>query len=113
TTRQVLRQSGSPEGLANAYPLKVVDIELPPLRARQHDMVSLANGVLDRLNVVYGRHMELHGDTLALLSRYDWPGNVRELVNALRHAVLRGDESVLRDELEARLTPPPTVCQTA
>jgi DNA-binding NtrC family response regulator len=113
TTRQVLRQPGSPEGLADAHPLKVVDIELPPLRARRHDMVSLANGMLDRFNTAYGRHVKLQGDTLALLSRYDWPGNVRELVDALRHAVLRGDESDLRHELEVRLTPPPAACQTA
>jgi DNA-binding NtrC family response regulator len=113
TTGRMLRQSGSVGGLEDADLLKVVDVILPPLRARRHDIVSLVVGLLAQYNAAYGRRTVLRADTLAALSEYEWPGNVRELAGAIRQAVIAGDESVLRRELKARSSRPPSVWQTA
>src|SRR5262249_48771397 len=94
-------------------PLKVLDIELPPLRARRHEIAGLTTRLLAQLNAAYGCHVELEAETFATLSQYDWPGNFRELTEALRRVVRRGDDSALRRELESRLTRLPSACRTA
>jgi nitrogen regulation protein NR(I) len=71
------------------YRLKVVTIELPPLRARQSDIPLLCDYFLS----LYSReiHIENPGITDAakeILSRHSWPGNVRELGNAIKKALI-------------------------
>ncbi|HEU4631539.1 MAG TPA: sigma-54 dependent transcriptional regulator [Gemmatimonadaceae bacterium] len=71
------------------YRLTVVPIELPPLRARQRDVVVLARHFLARSAAEYG--VPIAGFTQAAerqLRERDWPGNVRELRNAVERAVL-------------------------
>src|SRR5262245_10866851 len=107
TTRQMLLQPGSAGGLTDVHPFRVVDIEWPPLRTRRHEIVHLASDRLRQLNAAYGRDFELRAETFTILSEYEWPGNVRELTDLLRQAVISGDESALRHELEGRLPRPP------
>lgn len=71
------------------FRLKVVEIEVPPLRERPGDIPILADHLLAKI-----RH-KLHRDVLAiadealeLLGSYRWPGNVRELENALTRAAV-------------------------
>ncbi|MDA1194131.1 MAG: sigma-54 dependent transcriptional regulator [Planctomycetota bacterium] len=72
--------------------LNVIELDLPPLRARREDIPLLAAHILRR----HGHgDCALPGDALAALGRYDWPGNVRELEGLLRAAVLLGDGLVL------------------
>jgi two-component system nitrogen regulation response regulator NtrX len=86
------------------YRLRVVTIELPPLRAHKEDIPLLAEAFLQ----MHGAKLRRGGlnearaaastphlthQALAALERYDWPGNVRELKNALERALVlaRGD----------------------
>src|SRR5262245_58338018 len=74
------------------YRLRVVELEMPPLRARREDIPLLAHAFLDRSSRRMGR--ELKGFTNAAMDRltsYQWSGNVRELENELeRIAALAG-----------------------
>ena len=79
------------------YRIKVVPIEIPPLRERTGDIQPLVEHFL---NVYRNRlHTEmpvLHPDTMRLLESYPWPGNIRELENVIHRALLVCDGSVLR-----------------
>jgi NtrC-family two-component system response regulator AlgB len=71
------------------YRLNVIQVEIPPLRERPDDIVSLANGLL----IFFGKncHKTLSGFTdeaMSLLKSYPWPGNVRELRNIVERAVI-------------------------
>jgi len=71
------------------YRLNVIQIEIPPLRERPDDTVSLA----ERLLAFYGRsnHRSFGGFTpeaLEALKRYRWPGNIRELSNVVERAAI-------------------------
>ncbi len=77
------------------FRLKVVVLEVPPLRARPSDIPLLADHFLRVYSEENGKH--LHGFTPrareALLA-YPWPGNVRELQHAIEQAVVlcEGDQ---------------------
>lgn len=71
------------------YRLNVVQLDVPPLRARRSDVPLLARHFLRKYAEENGR--EIVGfDTKALraLRVYPWPGNVRELENAIERAVV-------------------------
>ena len=81
------------------YRLRVVTIELPPLRERREDIPILVPFLLDKLRRETGRGVEVIPDAaMELLLRHPWPGNVRELENALRRAVLLSPGRVLLPE---------------
>jgi two-component system response regulator HupR/HoxA len=79
------------------YRLRVVEIELPPLRERRSDIPLLAHHFLDEASKRMGRR--LRGFTNAAMDRlvaHGWSGNVRELENEIeRIAALAGDEDVV------------------
>jgi transcriptional regulator with PAS, ATPase and Fis domain len=81
------------------YRLRVVTIELPPLRSHKEDIAALAEAFLQLYGTRLGRTSRLTKEALAALDRYDWPGNVRELKNALERAMVlsRGDEVGVND----------------
>jgi DNA-binding NtrC family response regulator len=69
------------------YRLRVVPIEIPPLRERREDIEPLATFLLARVGARQGRALRFSPDALRLLLKHSWPGNVRELENALEYAV--------------------------
>ncbi|MGB5161432.1 MAG: sigma-54 dependent transcriptional regulator [Thermoanaerobaculia bacterium] len=69
------------------YRLRVVPIEVPPLRKRREDIEPLARSLLARVGARHDRSVRLSPDAMRALLRYSWPGNVRELENALEYAV--------------------------
>ncbi|WP_157216255.1 sigma-54-dependent transcriptional regulator [Flavisphingomonas formosensis] len=93
------------------YRLAVVQLTIPPLRARAGDVPALARHLLARIAAQPGmRRLGISDDALALLMAYDWPGNVRQLQNALfRAAVLCDGELLSADDFphiaEAAQTP--------
>ena len=71
------------------YQLNVVNIDLPPLRARPSDILALAMHFLHKYASEDGKALEGFSDeALERLAGYEWPGNVRELENAVAHAVV-------------------------
>ena len=76
------------------YRLRVVTIDLPPLRAHKTDIPVLAQSFLQMHGARLGRTASLSRDAIAAIERYDWPGNVRELKNALERSLVlcRGEE---------------------
>jgi DNA-binding NtrC family response regulator len=83
------------------YRLRVIEIEIPPLRERPDDILPLARHILHKLSRRLGIP-ELHLDATAVdrLLECSWPGNVRELENALeRAAILSRDGNILPEYL--------------
>lgn len=71
------------------YRLKVVSVNLPPLRERRADIPLLAQHFLRRIADEMGQSVSaIDGDAMALLMACPWWGNVRELENALRRALV-------------------------
>ncbi|MGQ0384756.1 MAG: helix-turn-helix domain-containing protein, partial [Gammaproteobacteria bacterium] len=70
------------------YRLNVIELEVPPLAARQEDILPLARHFLEP-------GFTLSPDALRALVRYPWPGNVRELRNAIHRACLLSVEPVV------------------
>ena len=95
------------------YRLRVVELELPPLRARREDIPALAHHFLDAVCERMGRNIKgIRADAMARLVAHRWSGNVRELENEIQRAVaLSGDEKTLRLEMlseEVRAVTPVT-----
>ncbi|NLE01184.1 MAG: sigma 54-interacting transcriptional regulator [Fibrobacter sp.] len=81
------------------YRLAVVEIQIPPLRERVEDILSLARHFVKKLSRRL-RIPTLHLDASCLdyLQAYDWPGNIRELENAIERAALLCSEGTIRPE---------------
>ena len=70
------------------YRLRVVELHVPPLRARTDDVLPLARILLlDAATRMKRKIAGLSPKAADQLLRYDWPGNVRELENAMERAV--------------------------
>jgi PAS domain S-box-containing protein len=69
------------------YRLRVIPIEVPPLRDRREDLPTLIAHLLDRMGRRHQRALRLSPQASRALLVHDWPGNVRELENALEFAV--------------------------
>jgi len=79
--------------------LRVLAIDLPPLRVRGGDIDQLADHFVRLYAGRFGLSVAGIGeDARALLRRHDWPGNVRELSHAIESAVLIADGPQIRCE---------------
>jgi len=79
------------------FRLNVLVVDLPPLRARDDDVVLLAEAFLRRFSRRYSRPVvRFSVDALARLRNHDWPGNVRELENLVHRELLLADGTELR-----------------
>jgi DNA-binding NtrC family response regulator len=90
------------------YRLRILTIEVPPLRERREDLLLLINHFLDR----YCREMKkerahVSPQALELLMSYAWPGNVRELQNEIQRCLVlaAGDNLIRRDHLSGKINP--------
>ena len=82
------------------FRLRVVEINLPPLRDRMGDIPLLAQKFLREFATENGKSVnDFTADALQLLMNHPWPGNVRELRTAIEHAVVlcRGEKISARD----------------
>jgi DNA-binding NtrC family response regulator len=77
------------------YRLRVVTIELPPLRAHKEDIAALSEAFLQLHGARLGRSARLSKEALTAMERYDWPGNIRELKNALERSLVLSRKDVL------------------
>jgi two-component system response regulator HydG len=90
------------------YRLKVVTIDLPPLRERRSDIKLLVRHFLQHFCAVHGKDIDdIDRDALAALTQYEWPGNVRELRNSVESMVVRARGNILtRDDLPPEIWTP-------
>jgi len=82
------------------YRLKVVTLEIPPLRQRREDIPVFVQHFLELINRELDRNVHgVHSAVLSALKRQSWPGNVRELRNLIESMVLfaKTDEITLED----------------
>ena len=71
------------------YRLKVVDLDLPPLRERIQDIPELVGFFTRENNMKLGMNVvEVAPQAMDALRKYRWPGNIRELSNAVERAML-------------------------
>ena len=90
------------------YRLRIVVIEIPPLRNRREDILPLLQHFVGK----YSREMNrprafFTPRALELLHQYTWPGNVREVQNEIQRClILAGGDSLIReDHLSAKINP--------
>ncbi|MDR5903304.1 MULTISPECIES: sigma-54-dependent transcriptional regulator [Halomonas] len=81
------------------YRLNVMQIDLPPLREREDDVLQIADALLDKAC----RRHERGGLRLSRAARdeirhYPWPGNVRELENALERGVILAEGHLIHPD---------------
>lgn len=83
------------------YRLKVMVIDIPPLRDRQADIMPLAMLFIERNNKEIGKEIKgISPETQERMLNYKWPGNVRELKNVIERAViLCSEDTLLLDHL--------------
>ena len=82
------------------FRLRVVEINLPPLRGRPDDIPLLAQKFLHEFASENNKPVnDFTAEALQLLMHYNWPGNVRELRTSVEHAVVlcRGEKIAARD----------------
>jgi PAS domain S-box-containing protein len=87
------------------YRLKVVEINLPPLRERLADIPLLVKHFLQQFNRTFKKDIDgLSTEVEKLFMNYPWPGNIRELQHALEHAfVLCKGGTITSDHLSQDL----------
>ncbi|WP_157560454.1 sigma-54 dependent transcriptional regulator [Hydrogenivirga sp. 128-5-R1-1] len=89
--RELVRKGKFREDLY--YRLKVLSIELPPLRDRGEDKVLMAKYFLEKFKREQEKSIEGFTDeAIELIENYSWPGNVRELINVMKKAVVMTDK---------------------
>jgi DNA-binding NtrC family response regulator len=78
------------------YRLNVLNIELPPLRARGEDVLRLTRYFSARYADEMGRPLPQYTDrALEAVARYPWPGNVRELENLVQRLMAMADSDII------------------
>ena len=81
------------------YRLSVIPINLPPLRERGQDILTLANHFLNMFNLEHERKIKgFSREATKLIQDYSWPGNIRELENKVKRAVIMTKNAVIIPE---------------
>jgi len=78
------------------YRLNVVEIDVPPLRARREDIPLLVRHFLSRIaRAQNAEPKRVSPDAMKVLELYRWPGNIRELEHTLERAFILSDGDVI------------------
>jgi len=78
------------------YRLKVMVVEMPPLRDRPEDILLLSNLFIEENNKNYNKNNKgLSEEAKKLMIQYSWPGNVRELKNVIERAMILTDQETI------------------
>lgn len=91
------------------YRLRVVPVEVPPLRERPEDVPILVWHFIEKARERHGKKVtDVPRELMEALVAYDWPGNVRELENVIERAVVlsQGSQLIVHDALIARVKTP-------
>jgi DNA-binding NtrC family response regulator len=79
------------------YRLKVLTLQLPPLRERVEDIIPLAHYFMQK-KALDGRRFSLSESAATRLLNYSWPGNIRELEHSVERAIAMAQGTVLYPE---------------
>jgi PAS domain S-box-containing protein len=78
------------------FRVKVIPIEVPPLRERREDIPLLAITLLEETSSKHNKsNISLAPEVIGILREYSWPGNVRELLNVLEYGVALASGDVI------------------
>tara|TARA_B100000035_G_scaffold182386_1_gene155684 strand:+ start:1795 stop:3234 length:1440 start_codon:yes stop_codon:yes gene_type:complete len=78
------------------YRLNVINIDLPPLRDRENDIIDIAKNFLRKFS---DNEKSLDNSALEFLKSYSWPGNIRELENLFKRVCALSTEKVINEEI--------------
>lgn len=82
------------------YRINVITIDIPPLRERSEDCLTLIKYFTDELNARYETKKVLDSACIKSLCEYSWPGNIREMKNCIERLILLSDRDLISaDEL--------------
>ena len=74
------------------YRINVINIELPPLRQRENDIIDLSNHFLSKFS---NNSKQIDNDVINFIKKYEWPGNVRELENLFKRVSVLSSEKLV------------------
>ncbi|MEJ2529751.1 MAG: sigma-54 dependent transcriptional regulator [Gammaproteobacteria bacterium] len=84
------------------FRLRVLELNLPPLRDRGPDIPELAKFLLEKACRKFNKPpIKLSSDAVELICKYGWPGNVRELENAMERAAILCDQGEISADILA------------
>ncbi|MBN1106107.1 MAG: sigma-54-dependent Fis family transcriptional regulator, partial [Deltaproteobacteria bacterium] len=91
------------------YRLKVIPIEIAPLRERRSDIPLLVHHFLETTMKTKKKRIKgISKDVMRAFANYDWPGNVRELENIIERMVILTEGSTLTvDDLPEKISQMP------
>ena len=90
------------------YRLKVVEIDLPPLRERREDIPLLVDHFLEEFSRYYGKPKHrIHPKALNALQNYSWPGNIRQLKNVIEGIVVMTEGEITLSDLPEEISNEP------
>ncbi len=82
------------------YRLNVININLPPLRDRENDILSISDHFISK----YSNNVKKFDESgQNFLKKYQWPGNVRELENIIKRVCALASEKIIGSELLEQL----------
>lgn len=77
------------------YRLRVLNVDMPPLRERKDDILMLAWHFLRKISEGTGTDKRLDPRTEQLFLAYNWPGNVRELQSVIQSLVTLAETEII------------------
>jgi transcriptional regulator with PAS, ATPase and Fis domain len=79
------------------YRINTIQIEIPPLRDRENDILVLADFFLKKYVYKYDKpSLKLNNQAQEKLLKYQWPGNIRELEHSIEKAVILSENNILK-----------------
>jgi len=81
------------------YRISEIVIDIPPLRERDGDIITIANALLHRFcHEHHQKEKRFTQDAALALEAYHWPGNIRELENRIKRAVILSNNNYISNE---------------
>ncbi len=78
------------------YRINTLTIDIPPLRHRREDILTLSEYFLKKYSTKFKREVcSIEKEAIGMLKNYPWPGNVRELENVIKRAVALSEGKTL------------------
>ena len=91
-----------------SFRLRILTIEVPPLRERREDFLPIANHILEGCcRELKRERAHISPEAMELMMNYAWPGNVRELQNEIQRCLVlaAGEDLIKKEHLSSRLNP--------